>query len=106
MAVPISVMPPGSGTAGTTLVSAEELVTDVVPSRFTSTVKAKPFARSLVRVGIVPVGSENMLHANALPESEMLPGELRAGLIAGGFAIPGSLRKWLCLAESALRALS
>ena len=62
---------PGSGTAavaGTTVVCAEELVTVVVPSRFTSIVKANPLVVSVVRAGIVPAGSENMLKANLLPE--------------------------------------
>jgi hypothetical protein len=73
---------PGSGTArvaGTTVVCAEELATVVVPSRFTSTVKAKPLVISLVRTGIVPAASENMLNAKVLPEVDVPSGELSAG---------------------------
>ena len=51
----------------------------MVPSRFPSVVKAKPFARSLVSTGIVPAASENMLNANVLPEVETPSGELSAG---------------------------
>ena len=65
--------------AGPTMVSGEKLFTVVVPSRFTPTVKAKPSVVSVVRAGIVPAASENMLKANALPEVETMSGELRAG---------------------------
>src|SRR5271157_234150 len=80
-AVPSSRKSFGSGTvlAGLMVVSDEELVTVVVPSRFTSTVKANPFMVSLVSTGIVPAGSENMLKANVLPEVEVPSGELNAG---------------------------
>jgi len=66
-------------TAGTTPVCDEKEVTVVVPSRFTSTVKAKPSVVSLVSAGIVPAASENMLNANVLPDVDTPSGELRAG---------------------------
>ena len=82
-AVPITARLLGSGTAGpvagTTVVCAEELVTVVDPSRFTSTVNANPLTVSLVRTGIVPAASENMLKANVLPEVDVPLGELNAG---------------------------
>jgi hypothetical protein len=71
----------GSGTALTRLivVSTEELVAVVVPSRFTSTVNADPLVVSLVNAGIAPAASENMLNANVLPEVDVPSGELKAG---------------------------
>src|SRR5260370_37630678 len=71
--------------SGTPLIPAspsfrdETLVTVVVPSRFTSTVKAHPCVASVVRAGMVPAGSENMLKANVLPEVEVPSGEVNAG---------------------------
>src|SRR5271165_1447030 len=74
---------PGSGTAGvvggTTVVCSEKLVTVVVPSRFTSTVKANPSVVFAVRTGVVPVASENMLKANVLPEVDVPSGVLKTG---------------------------
>jgi len=72
----------GSGTAALAeaiLVSAEELLTVDVPSRFRSTVKANPSVASAVRAGIVPSESENMLKANVLPDVEVPSGESTAG---------------------------
>ena len=65
--------------AGVTVVCADEFVTVVDPSRFTSIVKAKPLTVSLVRTGMVPAASENMLKANVLPEVDFPSGELKAG---------------------------
>ena len=65
--------------ADATVVCAEELVTVVVPSSFTSTVKANPLVVSVVRTGIVPAASENMLKANLLPDVDVPSGELNAG---------------------------
>jgi len=42
-------------------------------------VKAKPSLIFIVRVGIVPAASENMLKANLLPEVDTPSGELNAG---------------------------
>jgi len=78
MAVPMRAPLLGSGTA-LMLVSGEKLTSVVVPSRFTLTMKANPSVVSLVRVGIVPAESENMLKANVLPEDEVPSGELNAG---------------------------
>jgi hypothetical protein len=50
----------------------------VLPSRFTSNVKAKPLNVSLVSVGMVPAASENMLKAKVLPEVDVPSGELKA----------------------------
>ena len=72
----------GSGAAALTglmLVSDEKLVTEVVPSRLTSTVNAKPSVVSVVSAGVVPAGSENMLKANVVPEVDTPSGVLRAG---------------------------
>jgi len=81
MAAAISGKVPGSGTVGVTgvtVVGVDELATAVVPSRFTPTVKANPLAVSVVRAGIVPPGSENMLKANTLPDVDVPSGELNA----------------------------
>ena len=51
-----------------TAVCAEKFVTVVVPSRFTSIVTANSSVVLVVRTGIVPAASENMLKANVLPE--------------------------------------
>src|SRR5271169_6534429 len=83
MPAAISGKVPGSGmagaVAGTTAPSVEKFVTVVVPSRFTSTVKANPSIVSVVRAGIVPAASENILKANVLPEVDVPSGELNAG---------------------------
>jgi hypothetical protein len=60
------------------VVCREKFDTLVVPSRFSSTVKAQPAALD-VSVGMVPAASENMLNANVLPEVETPSGELSAG---------------------------
>ena len=82
-AAPTSIRLPGSGTAdsgaNTTVVCEEKLFTVVLPSRFTSIVNAKPSVVSLVRTGMVPAASENMLKANVLPEVETPSGESMAG---------------------------
>jgi len=79
----ISAKPFGSGTAltpaGSTLVSDEKFVRVVEPSKFTLTVNAMAFTSSLVRAGVMPSGSENMLKANALPDVDVPSGELNAG---------------------------
>jgi len=62
-----------------TKVCVEKFVTVVEPSRFTVTMKAKPSVVSVVRAGIVPAASENMLQANVLPEVATPSGELSAG---------------------------
>jgi hypothetical protein len=79
--LPIAIHNEGSGVSadGTTLVSVDGSVGLVVPSRFTFTVAAKPSVESVVRAGIVPAGSENMLKANALREVDTPSGELTAG---------------------------
>ncbi len=72
----------GSGIAddtGAIVASGEKLVKVVVPSKFTSIVKAKPSVVSLVSTGIVPAWSENMLKAKALPEVDIPSGAFRAG---------------------------
>jgi len=83
MPAAISDTAPGSGTAGavigTTVVCADEFVTGVVPLRLTSAVKAHPLIASVVRTGIVPAASENMLKANVLPEVDVPSSELCAG---------------------------
>ena len=56
-----------------------KFATVVVPFRFTSTVNANPSVVSVVRTGIVPAASENMLKANVLPEVDVPSGELNAG---------------------------
>ena len=75
MAVPSRAKVLGSGTTPMVVCDAK-LVTVVVPSRFTSTLKANP---SVVRAGIVPAAFENMLKANVLPDVEVPLGELSAG---------------------------
>jgi hypothetical protein len=78
----ISSSVPGSGVViikGPALVSVEKFFKVVVPSRFTSTVTAKPSVVSLVSVGIVPAASENMLNAKELPEEDVPSGEVSAG---------------------------
>ena len=54
-----------------TVVCVDGSVTVVVPSRFTSTVAAKPSTVSVVRAGIVPAGSENILKAKTLPDVDL-----------------------------------
>jgi hypothetical protein len=61
------------------VVCADEFVMRVVPSRLTSAVNANPSVVSVVRAGIVPAASENMLKANALPDVDTPSGELNAG---------------------------
>jgi len=78
MAVPSRAKVLGSGTTPM-VVCDEKLVTVVVPSRFTSTLKANPSVVSVVRAGIVPAAFENMLKANVLPDVEVPLGELSAG---------------------------
>ena len=71
----------GSGTALVVLmlVTGEKLATVVVPSRFTSILKANPFVRSVVKAGTVPAALENMLNAKVLPEVDVPSGVLNAG---------------------------
>lgn len=71
----------GEEAAIETNVCAEKLVTVVVPSRLIAIKKANPSLVSVVRTGIVPAASENMLKANVLPEVETPSGELTAGLV-------------------------
>ena len=79
--IPNSAKVLGSGTVLTmpVLVSGEKLVRVVVPSRFVSTLKANPSVVLLVKTGVVPTASENMLNANVLPDVEVPSGEVKAG---------------------------
>ncbi len=50
--------------------AAEEFVTAVVPSRFTSTVKANPSVVSVVRAGIVPAASADQTKAKQASDEQ------------------------------------
>ena len=66
---------PGSGTP----LVGKKLVSVVVPSRFTFTVRAKPSVVLVVSTGIVPAVLENTLKAKVLPDVDTPSGELSAG---------------------------
>jgi hypothetical protein len=65
----------GVAVAVATVVSVEKLLTVVVPCKFTFTVNAHPSVISLVKTGVVPSASENMLKADVLPDVDTPSGD-------------------------------
>ena len=75
-----NVLGSGAAVTGVVMVSCDELFVIVdVPSRFMPAIRAKPFAKSLVKTGLVPPGSENILNPNVLTEVDVPSGAVTAG---------------------------